>query len=81
MDLSSALLHIGFELQMVKWIMYCVIVVSFVVLINVFGSSFFKAVQGLRQGCPLSLYHFLLVFDGLSWAIAEAEQVKSFQRI
>jgi hypothetical protein len=41
------LMHIGFGLSMVKYIMDCILIISFVVLINVFGSPFFKFCQGL----------------------------------
>jgi len=68
--LQLLLLHIGFELQVVKWIMACVTTISFAILINGPRSSFFKSGQGLRQGCPLSPLFFLLVVEGLSRAIA-----------
>jgi hypothetical protein len=74
-------LHIGFELPLVKWIMSCVTTVSFVVLINRVGTSFFKSGRGLRQGVLLLPYLFLLVADGLSRAFVEAKRVNTFHGI
>jgi hypothetical protein len=74
-------LHIGFELQVVKWIMVCVTIVFFSILINGVGSSFFKAGRGLIKGYPLSLYLFFLVVEGLSRVMEEARRTMSFQGI
>lgn len=77
--LHLLLLHIGFNLSFVKWIRSCVTIVLFVVLINSVESPFFKSAHGLRQGCPLSPYLFMLVANGLSCALVEAKRVNSFQ--
>jgi len=71
--LRLLLLHIGFSYPVVKWIMGCVTSVSFVVLINGGAVDFFKPSRGLRQGCPLSPYLFLLVAEGLSRALEDAK--------
>jgi hypothetical protein len=60
------LIHIRFGLPTIKWIMVFVTTISFVVLINGYGSPFFKVGQGIQQGYPLLSYLFLLIADGLS---------------
>lgn len=65
-------IHLGFDIGFIRWIMGCVYLASFVVLINGAVSTFFKAERGLRQGCPLSPLIFLLVAEGLSRFLKEA---------
>ena len=60
------LIHLGFDVPFVRWVMGCISTASFAVLINGATSPFFKAERGLRQGCPLSPLIFLLVAEGLS---------------
>jgi len=48
--------------------------ISFVVLINVSASSFFYPTQGLRQGCPMSHFFFLMVAKGLRRAVKECKR-------
>jgi len=54
--------------------MSCITFVSFFVLINGSASPFFHAGRGLRQGCPLSPLLFLLVAEGLSRALKDANK-------
>jgi hypothetical protein len=70
-----------FEVPFINWVMICLSLVSFIVLINGFASSFFHAERGLRQGCPLSPLLFLLVVEGLSRALEEAKRQGEFQGI
>ena len=66
------LIHLGFGIAFVRWIMSCITTVSFSVLINGAASPFFHAERGLRQGCPLSPLLFLLVAEGLSQLLKKA---------
>eukprot|EP00253_Pinus_taeda_P027005 PITA_27005 len=72
--LRMLLTHLGFKVDFINWIMGCITSVSFVVLINGASSTFFKGQRGLRQGCPLSLFFFLLVEKGLSQLILKAKR-------
>ena len=56
----------GFGVQLTNWIMCCVTMTNFVVLINGEVKEYFKSGRGLRQGCPLSLYLFILIMEGLN---------------
>lgn len=42
------LTHLGFGLPFVNWIMSCITLVSFAILINGAASPFFQATRGLR---------------------------------
>lgn len=75
------MLHIGCSVQVVNWIMGCVMLVSFVVLINNGSSSFFNPACGLHQGFPPSSYLFILVEEGLSSALLTSQRRKKIQCI
>jgi len=54
--------------------MGCLQIASFVILINGAPSYFFKASRGLRQGCLLSPFLFLIITKALSRLLKEARQ-------
>jgi hypothetical protein len=64
-----------------NWIMGYLESINFAVLINGSPSSFFRATRGLRQGCPMSPFLFLLIAEGLGRLIFEARDVSSIRRI
>jgi hypothetical protein len=68
-----ALIQVGFNLNLVNWIMGC-IESSSSVLINEAPSTSFKSSRGLRQGFLLSPFIFLLVVEGLSRIINYARR-------
>jgi len=79
--LRLLLTHLGFHINVIRWIMSCITTVSFSILINGSATPFFHSERGIRQGCPLSPLLFLLVAEGLSRAIAEAKRNGSFKGI
>jgi len=64
--LRMILTHLGFPLELTRWIMGCITSISFALLINGSATHSFQAERGIRQGCPLSPILFLLVMEGLS---------------
>lgn len=56
----------GLSFDIVWWIFSRITSASFVVLVNGSPSPFFKSGRGIRHGCPLSPYMFILMMEGLS---------------
>jgi hypothetical protein len=75
--LRLLLIHIGFTLPIVNQIKGCVTIANYVVLISGSATRFFKPSRGLRQGCPLYPYLFLLVVEGINQLINE-EKIQRF---
>jgi hypothetical protein len=69
--LRLILFSVGFGEQFSQWILSCVTNANIGVLINGEPSSFFKSERGLRQGCPLSPFLFILIMQGLSLLLAK----------
>ena len=70
--LHLILIQTGFPHTFINWIMGCICHASFSILLNGTASNFFHASRGLRQGCPLSPLLFVLVMEGLSVLIKDA---------
>jgi hypothetical protein len=70
--LRLTLIQMGLNLNTVNQIMGCLQSASFSELINDSPSHFFKASRGLRQGCPLSPFLFLIIAEALRKLIKEA---------
>ncbi|KAH9723192.1 reverse transcriptase domain-containing protein [Citrus sinensis] len=72
--LEQTMLKMGFPSNWVALIMRCLISTSFSVLINGVLKGMIQPKRGLRQGCPLSPYLFILCAEALSNLLAVAEQ-------
>ena len=64
--LEAIMLKLGFSSSMVKLILKCVTSTSFLVKVNGVLLPRFAPSRGLRQGDPISPYHFLMCGEGLS---------------
>lgn len=58
--------------QFIRWIELCVCTPSFSVQVNVGDGSFFQSKRGLRQGCSLSPYLFVICMNVLSHMLDKA---------
>jgi hypothetical protein len=72
-DFLRLVLHaVGFGEKFTNWILACVTSANFAVIINGEATNFFNSERGLRQGCPLSPYLFILIMEGLSLLLTKS---------
>ena len=72
--LENIMLKMGFSSQWVQLIMRCVTSVTYRVKVNKSLTEVVVPQRGLRQGCPLSPYVFILCAEGLSALFRKAEE-------
>ena len=77
--ISKTLQHFGFGPSLLNWIelFYCNI--ESCILNNGWASNFFKLSRGVRQGCPLSPYLFILSAEILADAIRKKQRIKGIE--
>ena len=71
--LKCTLEKLGFSLDFVELIMRCISTSSFFGLINGLAKGLIQPQTGLRQGCPLSLYLFILCVETFTNLLKQAE--------
>jgi hypothetical protein len=71
----------GFNDKFITLIYACISFSTFAVLVNDVPSNNFVSQRGLRQGCPLSPYLFILAINELSIRLQEALQSSNLSGI
>lgn len=71
----------GFNNNWTKWILDCMSLLSYKILINGSLGPQSKPLRGLKQGNPISLFIFLLYSKGLSASLVSKERNRFLFRI
>ena len=74
--LFGNLLHFGFGTSLLNWIKVFYCDIESCILNNGWPSNFFKLSRGVRQGCPLSPYLFILSVEILADAIRQKKEIR-----
>lgn len=72
--LLNTLQALGFPGKFIHWINLCISTASFSVQVNGELAGYFQSTRGLRQGCSLSPYLFVLSMNVLSMLMDEAAE-------
>jgi len=76
--LRNVLLAMDIPSEFVHWIMLCVTTASFSVQVNGELAGYFQSKCGLRQGCSLSPYLFVISMDVLAKMLDKAAGAKKY---
>ena len=76
--IQKSLMAFNFGPKFIQWTKVMYNDITSCVLNNGFSSPFFQVTRGIRQGCPLSAYLFLLVAETLATGIRQNEHIKGF---
>ena len=79
--LKAVLTVMNFDSKRIKWIIECVSLVEYTLLINGSMTKSFKPSQGLRQRDPLSPYLFLMCANVLSISLTQAKDLKKIRGV
>lgn len=78
---EAVLQRMEFPTKWIKWIMQCITIVSYSILVNGEPTTYFNPKAGLRQGDPLSPYIFILCMEVLSTNLIKTQEEKSIHGI
>ncbi|KAG7560295.1 Reverse transcriptase domain [Arabidopsis thaliana x Arabidopsis arenosa] len=76
--LINVLVAMQFPPVFIHWISLCITTASFSVQVNGDLAGYFQSARGLRQGCSLSPYLFVMSMDVLSKMLDRAADAKQF---
>lgn len=75
---TTVLLAMNFPPTLVHWITLCISTASFSVQINGELAGFFRSERGLRQGCSISPYLFVISMDVISKMLDKVDGARQF---
>ncbi len=77
--IEKAMYAVGFGETFVNWVRVVYADTSSCVLNNGFTTEYFKLERGIRQGCPLSVYLFIIAVEFLADSIRKDDHIKGIK--